>query len=141
MAKTQFLYYKNLNHHKKYTIVSDWHHHIYLENPALHHHIYLENPALHHHIYLENPALHHHIYLENPALHHHIYLENPALPRLLKVTWMFLPGNKIFAIKVDLLNLESQNQAETFPWVSQIPQSKYEANQSRGFWVMIDKQT
>ena len=54
---------------------------------------------------------------------------------------MFLTGNKIFAIKVDLLNLESQNQAETFPWVSQIPQSKYEANQSRGFWVMIDKQT
>ena len=27
-------------------------------------------------------------------------------------TWTILSGNKIFAIKVDLLNLESQNQAK-----------------------------
>ena len=27
-------------------------------------------------------------------------------------TWTILPGNKIFAIKVDLLNLESQHHAK-----------------------------
>ena len=47
---------------------------------------------------------------------------NPALTRLLKVTpavypWTLtiLPGNKIFAIKVDPLNLESRNQAKNIP--------------------------
>ena len=30
-------------------------------------------------------------------------------------TWTILPGNKIFAIKVDPLNLESQKQAKNIP--------------------------
>ena len=40
------------------------------------------------------------------------------MPRLLKVTppftrtWTILPGNYIFAIEVDLLNIESQNQTK-----------------------------
>ena len=32
----------------------------------------------------------------------------------------------------------------TFPWFSQVPQSKFEANQSKGLWIMIgqtNKQT
>ena len=30
-------------------------------------------------------------------------------------TWTIFPGNKIFVIKVDPLNLESQNQAKNIP--------------------------
>ena len=30
-------------------------------------------------------------------------------------TWTFLPGNKIFPIRVDPLKLESQNQAKNIP--------------------------
>ena len=33
--------------------------------------------------------------------------------------------------------IESLNQAKTFLWVSQIFQSKFEANRSKGSWVMI----
>ena len=32
-------------------------------------------------------------------------------------TWSILPGNKIFALKADPLNLESQNQAKNIPVV------------------------
>ena len=39
--------------------------------------------------------------------------------------------NKIFAIKFNPLNLESQNQAKNIPWFSQVPQSKFETNRSR----------
>ena len=41
---------------------------------------------------------------------------NPALPKLLK----FTPA-----------------QAQNILWVSQVPESKFEANRSRGSWVMI----
>ena len=51
-------------------------------------------------------------------------------------TWTVLPGNKIFAIKVDPLKLESQNQAKN---IHRVPQSNFEANWSRGSWVMIGK--
>ena len=52
-------------------------------------------------------------------------------------TWTILPRNQIFAIKV-------KTKLKTFPWVSRVPHSKFEANQSRGSWVMIgqiNKQT
>ena len=43
------------------------------------------------------------------------------------------------------LNLESQNQAKkTFPLLSRVPQSKWEANRSKGYWDLIgqtNKQT
>ena len=44
--------------------------------------------------------------------------------------------NYIFAIIVDPLNVESQNQAKNIP-CSWVPQSKFEANRSRGSLVMI----
>ena len=49
------------------------------------------------------------------------WIGNPALPRLLIASavyprsWKILPGNWIFGIKIDLLNLESHNQAKNIP--------------------------
>ena len=42
-------------------------------------------------------------------------------------TWTILPGNKIYAIKVD-----PKTKLRTFPWASWVPKSKFEA-----IWVMI----
>ena len=33
--------------------------------------------------------------------------------------------------------LDLKTKLRTFPWVSQVPQSKFEVNQSRSFWVKI----
>ena len=39
--------------------------------------------------------------------------------------------------KVDSLNLQSQAKLRTSQWIFQVPQSKFEANRSRGCRVMI----
>ena len=53
----------------------------------------------------------------------------PAVyPHLVDFTW-----KQHFAIKVDLLNLDSQNKAKKYPWFSQVPQSKFDANWWKGF--------
>jgi len=43
------------------------------------------------------------------------YLGNPALSRLLKVSPAVYPHLNDFSVKVDTLNLESQNQAKNIP--------------------------
>ena len=42
-----------------------------------------------------------------------------------------------FPIIVDPLNLDYQNQAMHIPVVSRVPPKKFEANRSRGSWVLI----
>ena len=51
-------------------------------------------------------------------------------------TCTILPGNQIFAIKASSLII-LKTKLRTVPWASRVPQSKFEAIQSRGFWVMI----
>ena len=66
-------------------------------------------------------------------------LGNPGFHRLLIVTpavYVHLVVNYNFNY-FSLLNLESQNQAKTFSWVSQVPQSKFEANWFRDSKVLI----
>ena len=67
----------------------------------------------------------------------------PKLQKLLMLftdTWTILLGNLNFAIKVDKLNLLFQNHTKNNPGgSSEFPQSKFEANRSRGSWVMIGK--
>ena len=66
-------------------------------------------------------------------------LGNPGFHRLLIVTpavYVHLVVNYNFNY-FSLLNLESQNQAKTFSWVSQVPQSKFETNWFRDSKVMI----
>ena len=41
------------------------------------------------------------------------------------------PLIKNFAFKVDPLILDSQNQAKNISWVSRVPQSKFEGDQSK----------
>ena len=55
------------------------------------------------------------------------------LPRI----WSILPGNNIFALKVDPLSFESKTRLRTFPWFSRVLQSKFKANRSRCSWVVI----
>ena len=68
------------------------------------------------------------------------------LKKLLKVTepsfnwtWTSLPGNYIFAFKVDPLNLKSLKQAKNFPVGLPSSPIKIEANLYRGSWVMIGR--
>ena len=60
-----------------------------------------------------------------------------TLPRLLKVntavyphSWSISTGKLNFRYQSRLKNLKAK--IKTFPWLSQVPQSKFKANRSRG---------
>ena len=74
-------------------------------------------------------------------------LRNPAFPRVLIVTPAVYPHLVDFTWTLNFhfknrpTQLRLKTQLRTFPWFSQAPQSKFEANRSRVPELLSDKQT
>ena len=49
-----------------------------------------------------------------------------------------MPGNLTFSTKVTKF-ISSKTKLDTFPWFFRVPQSKFEANWSRGFRIMVEQ--
>ena len=68
-------------------------------------------------------------------------IQNPALPRLQRDTPIVLPGNTIFVIKVNSLNLESQNQTNNIQVALRSSSIKIKGKSVKGFLSRTNKQT